>query len=81
MTNFDPNEPSTNGKLIENEASQKSGFDAAGPLTYSTHAPKDKHMCPVSLTMVKCYTPQTFALDSPQTFEPTYARGEKVAFR
>ena len=61
MTNVDLNEPSTDAKLIENEASQKSGFDAAGPLTYSTHAPKDKHMCQLLLPSAKFYTPQTFA--------------------
>ena len=30
-TNFDPNEPPTMGKLIGNEASQKSGFGNSDP--------------------------------------------------
>ena len=80
MTNFDPNEPSTNGKLIENEASQKSGFDAAGPLTYSTHAPKDKHICPLVLPSVKFWTKPTFAPYTPQTFALACAMGSIKAF-
>ena len=31
MTNFDPNEPSTKGRLIGNEASQKLGFGDSDP--------------------------------------------------
>ena len=48
---------------------------AAGPLAYSTHAPKAKHICPLLLPSVKFQTKPTFAPYAPQNFALAYARG------
>jgi hypothetical protein len=55
-------------------AGPRGGFlVAAGPLAYSTHAPKDKHICPLLLPSVIFWTKPTFAPCTPQNF-CTYVR-------
>ena len=63
-------------------AGPRGGFlFAAGLLAYSTHAPKDKHICPLLLPSVKFQTKPTFAPCTPQTFALAYAMGNTKAFR
>ena len=57
-------------------AGPRGGFlVAAGPLAYSTHAPKDKHICPLLLPSVEFWTKPILHLVLPINFAPTYAMG------
>ena len=62
-------------------AGPRGGFlFAAGPVAYSTHAPKDKHICPLLLPSVIFCPKPICAPCTRQTFALAYAVGSTKAF-